>query len=789
MGLTTMNRLHKRLSFSIPPLYFHSSAPPPPSHQTNHLTNLIDQFLSSFSIDIKTLVKYHSFIITSGNPNNIFITSKLISLYSSLNKPNVSSQVFNSFNGYKDTFLWNSIIKSHFSDGDYKNTLEHFSKMHFSSILPNPFTIPMIVTACAELSDIEFGRIIHCFGLKFGLLRYYVAIGSSFVYMYCKCNELGDAENMFDEMTVRDVVSWTALINGYVQNDEFEKGLDCFREMHKVGVGDGEKPNVRTIDGGMKACGNLGYVLSGRCIHGYMVKTGSGYSQFVKSSLLSMYSKCGTTEDAASSFLELDDKDLISMTTIIGVYAKKGRIRECLDLFWAMQKSEIDPDEIIISCIISGLGNSKKVSEGKAFHGMIIRRGFKLSKMVINSLISMYSKFGCLNIAENLFDRLFERDVDSWNHMISGYSKLGLETKCFELFREMQQLRVEANKDSLVLVLSSCSESALIGRSVHCYAIKNGKDANISVANSLVGMYGRCKNLTAANRLFRRVQKDIVTWNTLITAYTHSGHSNEAISLFEQMISADVKPNSVTLKTVLSACSHQAALEHGKRVHSYIKEMGLEFDLSLVTSLVDMYVKCGELQLSREIFDSMPKRDVISWNVMISGYGIHGDANAAVELFQQMEDSGARPNGLSFLAVLLACTHAGLVEAGKDIFSRMERYAIQPTLKHYACMVDLLGRAGYLHEAENLVLSMPIVPDGGVWGSLLGCCRTHNDVEMAERVAKRAIELDPKNDGYYILMANMLNSMGLWEKAEKVREDMNKKGVRKKAGWSAGEQW
>ncbi|KAI3958609.1 hypothetical protein MKW92_007744 [Papaver armeniacum] len=274
--------------------------------------------------------------------------------------------------------------------------------MHFSSILPNPSTIPMLVTASAELSDIESGRIIHCLGLK-------------------------------------DVVSWTALINGYVQNDEFEKGLDCFREMHKVGVGDGEKPNIRTIDGGLKACGNLGYVLSGRCLHGYMVKTGNGYSQFVKSSLLAMYSKCGTTEDAAISLLELDDKDLISMTTII------------------------DPDEIIISCILSGLG--------KAFHGMIIRRGFKVSKMVINSLISMYSKFGCLNIAGNLFDGLFERDVESWNHMRSGYSKLGLERKCFELFREMLQLRVEANKDSLVLVLSSCSESALIGRSVHCYAI------------------------------------------------------------------------------------------------------------------------------------------------------------------------------------------------------------------------------------------------------------------------------------------------------------------------------
>ncbi|OUZ99523.1 WD40 repeat [Macleaya cordata] len=775
------NYLQKRISSSFPLCFLSSST----SRQTNYLDCLIDHFFTNPISDIKTLFQSHSFIITTGHSSNIFIAAKLISLYSSFNKPNFSTQVFNAID-IKDTFLWNSIIKSHFSNGDYPNALEIFSKMHFSQILPNPFTIPMVVAACAELSSFKYGQSIHCVALELGFLTGNAAVGSSFVYMYSKCNDMRDAFKMFDEMTVRDVVSWTALVIGYVQNDEWENGLDCIRKMHESS-GYGENPNFRTIEGGLQACGNLGSLLSGRCLHGYAVKTGNGSSRLVQSSLLSMYAKCGNSEEAHVSFCEMEDKDLISWTTIIGVYARNECIGESLDLFWGMLVSEVDPDGIIISCILSGFGNSTRVNEGKAFHGMIIRRDFKLDQMVRNSLMSMYCKFGCLDLAEKLFDRLCEWDTESWNHMISGYSRLGLETKCLELFREMQHLRVEADVDSLVLVLSSCSQLVAmhLGRSVHCFVIKNGKGDNISISNSLVGMYGKCRNLTIARKLFCRVEKDIVTWNTLISAYTHNGHSSEALALFDQMVSADIKPNSVTLKIFLSACSHLAALEHGKRVHTYIKEMGLECDLSLVTALIDMYVKCGQLQLSREIFDMMPERDVISWNVMISGYGIHGDAKAAVELFQQMEELGVRPNGLSFLAVVSACAHAGLVKEGKYLFYRMKDYSIIPTLKHYACMVDLLGRAGNLREAEDLVQSMPIAPDGGVWGALLGSCKIHNNVEMGERVAKRAIESDPENDGYYIMMTNMYSSMGMWEKAEKMRGEMKKRGVRKRAGWSA----
>ncbi|KAF8411447.1 hypothetical protein HHK36_003998 [Tetracentron sinense] len=772
MLILKSNYLHRRISFSRP-LSFHSSSTS--NKKTNYINRHLDLFLSNPISDTQSLLQSHAYIITSGNANNIFIAAKLISLYASFSKSSFSTQVFRLIH-HKDTFLWNSIIKSHFSNGEYPQALEFYLQMRVSEILPNHFTIPMAISTCTELSCLKQGKNIHGVTLKFGLFGGNSAVGSSFVHMYCKCGEMEDASHMFDEIPVRDVVSWTTLVIGYVQNDASDKGLDCLREMHKSGE-DGERPNFRTVEGGLQACGNLGALLKGRCLHGFAVKTGIGCSEAVKSLLLSMYSKCGTAEEAHLTFYEVPNKDLISWTVIIGVYARVGSIAECVDLFSEMQVAGIDPDGIVISCMFSGFGNSMRVSEGKAFHGLIIRRHFKFDQLVFNALVSMYCKFGCLDIMEMLFARVHELDAESWNLMVFGYGKKGLEAKCIELFREMQLLGMKSDSNSLVSVICSCSQLVAIhlGRSVHCYVIKTQMYEDVSIANSLLGMYGKCGNLTTARRLFRRMHRDIVTWNTLISSYTHNGYSAEALSLFDRMILGDLKPNLATLTTILSACSHLAALEHGERVHSYIKG-GYECTLSLSTALVDMYAKCGQLGISREIFILMPEKDVISWNVMISGYGMHGDAKSAMEFFQQMEKSNVKPNGLTFLAALSACTHAGLVEEGKYLFGRMKDYSVVPTLKHYACMVDLLGRSGNLHEAEAMILSMPIVPDGGVWGALLSACRIHNDIKMAERIAKQAIESDPENDGYYVMISNMYSSTGRWDEAERMREMMKKRG-------------
>lgn len=647
----------------------------------------------------------------------------------------------------------------------------------------------MVVAACAELPSPQLGQTLHGVSLKLSIFTGNSAVGSSLVYLYGKSGRLDDAHQVFLEMPIRDVVAWTALIVSYVQNGDSEMGLNCLCEMHRSGEGVEKRPNFRTLEGGLQACGNLDALSEGRCLHGFSLKAGILSCSSIQSSLLTMYSKCGCVDQSHIAFCELPDKDLLSWTALVGVYARNGLLFKCVKLFREMQVSGVDPDGIVISCLVMGLAKFAIVKEGKAFHGLIIKTCLELDASVTNSLLSMYCKFECLYVAEKIFNRMSEWDMGSWNYMISGYGKIGLEGKCIDLFREMQLVGLEADSNSLVAVISSCSQllAMHLGRSVHCHVIKTIVDEDVSILNSLIGLYGRCGNLHGARRIFRRMHRDIVTWNTLIAAYAHSGHSSETLSLFDQMLLEEMKPNSATLVSVLSACSQLAAQNHGERIHNYIKEMGYECDVSLNTALVDVYAKCGQLGIAREIFDAMPERDVISWNVMISGYGIHGNATDAVGIFRQMEESGVSPNAVTFLAALSACSHVGLVEEGRHLFGMMKDYSIVPSLKHYACMVDLLGRSGNLNEAEAMILTMPVAPDGGIWGALLGACKIHGNVEMGERVARQAFESDPENDGYYILMSNMYSSVGRWEDAEQVRGMMKKRGARKRAGWSAME--
>lgn len=658
--------------------------------------------------------------------------------------------------------------------------------MRLSYTLPTLFTFPMVVASCAELLLLKNGMEVHGLVAKLGFINAgNSAVGSSFIYFYSMCGCMDDAGYVFVEMPMRDVVAWTALVIGYVRNDESEKGMERLCEMHKVG-GDGERPNSRTLEGGFQACGNLGALLEGKCLHGLAVKTVTGCTNAVQSSVLSMYTKCGTSEEAYLSFCEVDHKDLISWTSIIGIYSRFGHISKCLALFWQMQVTGIYPDGIVISCLLSGFGNLTRVTEGKVFHAIIFRRNYIIDQMVSNALLSMYCRFGLFSIAEKLFDTVRDRDKEPWNIMVLEYSKVGLESKCLELFTEMQHLGIEFDSNSLASVISSCSRlgATYLGRSLHCYVVKCLMHENVSVANSLIDMYGKTGNSVLAWKIFSRTRKDPVTWNTMISSYTHSGHSSEALGLFDKMVSEGFKPNVTTLVTMLSACSHVASLEKGEQIHSYIMEGGFEFDISLSTALVDMYAKCGQLDKARNFFDAMEAKDVISWNVMISGYGMHGDAESALEIFEQMEQSNVKPNELTFLAVLSACTHAGLVDKGKCFFDRMGDYALSPNLKHYSCIVDLFGRSGNLHEAENLVLSMPIAPDGGIWGSLLSACKIHNNAEFGIRVAKHAIEADPGNEGYYVMIAELYISLGRWEEAENVRVKMKEIGVKTRAGWS-----
>lgn len=632
---------------------------------------------------------------------------------------------------------------------------------------------------------LDYGKNVHGLAAKLGLFADDCAVGASFVSFYSRCGQMNDASYVFDEIPVRDVVAWTALVIGYVHNGESERGLSCLREMHRIGEVD-VKPNFRTLEGGFQACGNLGALLEGRCLHGLVLKNGIGCSEVMQSSLLSMYCKCGTPQEAYQSFCEVINKDVFSWTSVIGVFARFGLMTECIRFFWEMQENQIYPDGIVIGCILSGFSNSMNLSEAKAFHGLVIRRHYVFDEIVHNTLLFMYCKFGMLSLAEKLFNRS-QQSKGCWNSMVFGYGRIGKNMKSIELFREMQHLGIPFESNSLVSAIASCTQlgATNIGRSIHCNVIKSFMDDNVSVANSLIYMYGKCGKLAFAWRIFDSIERDVISWNSLISSQVHAGHHEEAINLFDRMVMEDQKPNTATTVVVLSACSHLASLEKGVKIHHYLNERGFKLNLPLGTALVDMYAKCGQLEKSRQVFDSMEEKDVICWNVMISGYGMNGNAESAVEIFQQMEKSNVKPNEITFLALLSACAHAGLVEEGKYLFARMQSKGVKPNLKHYTCMVDLLGRSGNLQEAEALVLSMPITPDGGIWGALLSACKTHNQIEMGIRIAQYAVDSDPENDGYYIMMTNLYSSVGRWEEAENVRKMMKERcSIGKKAGWS-----
>ncbi|CAA7020528.1 unnamed protein product [Microthlaspi erraticum] len=753
-------------------------------------SSYIDRILCDQVSSLESLRKHNALIITGGNSENIFVASKLISSYASFKKPNLSSRVFDLVSG-RDVFLWNSIIKAHFSNGDYSRALGFFFSMLLSGQSPDHFTAPMVVSACAELSWYDVGTFVHGLVLKDGGFERNCAVGSSFVYFYSKCGNLEDACKVFDEMPERDVVAWTAVISGHVQNGERERGLEYLCKMHSVGSDD-EKPNPRTLECGFQACANLGALKEGRCIHGFAVKFGlASSSKIFQSSVFSLYSKCGNPAEAYLSFRELgDEEDMYSWTSIIASLARSGKMEQSFDMFWEMQKKGIKPDGVVISCLINELGKMMLVAQGKAFHGFVIRHCFSLDGTVCNSLLSMYCKFELLSVAEKLFCRIREDgSKEAWNIMVKGYGKMKCDVKCIELFKKIHNLGIEIDSASLASVISSCSHigAVLLGKSLHCYVVKTSFDLTTSVVNSLIDLYGKMGDLSVAWRIFCEADKNnIVTWNAMIASYVHCEQPEKATALFDRMISEkNIKPSSITLVTVLMACANTGALERGQMIHRYVTETEHEMNLSLTTALIDMYAKCGQLEKSRELFNAADQKDTVCWNVMISGYGMHGDVESAIELFDQMEESDVKPTGATFLALLSACTHAGLVEQGKNLLLKMtHEYEVKPNLKHYSCLVDLLSRSGNLQEAETVVTSMPFSPDGVIWGTLLSSCVTHEEFEMGIRMAERAVASDPQNDGYYVMLANMYSAAGKWEDAERAREMMRESGVEKKAGHS-----
>ncbi len=377
-------------------------------------------------------------------------------------------------------------------------------------------------------------------------------------------------------------------------------------------------------------------------------------------------------------------------------------------------------------------------------------------------------------------------DSFTWNRRLARYVAAGRPEKTLELFREMQQKGMTPDRFTFVPVLNACASLRALeeGRQVHAQLIQTGCEADVFVGTSLVDMYAKCGRMEDAARVFNNMpSRAVVSWNAMILGHVRCAQGQKALVLFQQMQEKGVRPDSVTYVGVLNACASVVALEEGRCTHKQIIQNGWDSNVFVATSLVDMYAKCGSMKDAWRVFNKMPSRDVGSWNAMLGGCAMHGHGKEALQLFGRMGEEGVQPNDITFVCLLSACSHAGLVDEGMDCYASMTTvHMISPKLEHYTCIVDLLGRAGRLQEAENMIMMMPGKPYVAAYKALLGACRIHGNMEMGERIAKIILQLEPKNAAGYVMLSNIYASAGKRHLADKVEQQRTEIGAKKQTG-------
>eukprot|EP01018_Ginkgo_biloba_P025618 Gb_32099 [translate_table: standard] len=607
---------------------------------------------------------------------------------------------------------------------------------------------------------------------------------NSMIGGYVKYGSIEDARQLFEKMIERDAVSWTVIIGGYAQIGEVEEALKLFCQMQLAGV----KPDQVTFAGVLCACSYLTTSQQSKQIQAQIIKTGYDSNPLVWNTLVDTYAKCGDIEGARQIFDKMPGRDGVTFNAMIAGYARNGHCEEALELYSQMCRAGMKPTQFTFAGVLSACASLINLEQGKQIHGYVIRSGFELNVFVGNALIDTYAKCGSVNDARGFFDKMPERDGVSWNVMITGHAWHGQVEESLNLFVRLQRAGLSRSDFPFSSILSACASMLAfqLGKQVHTQIITTGVESNVHVGNALVDMYAKCRSLEDARQMFdQKPKQNTISWTSIIAGYSQAGYGEEALKLFSRMQWTAVHPDEATFASVLKACASLAALKQGKQIHTYMIRTGQELSIFAGSALLDMYAKCGSIDDAGQVFNEMPERNLVSWNAMISAYAQNGHSKEALQLFEHMLQAGTKPDYVSLICVLAACSHGGLVEKGYGYFHGMHQYhGITPRAEHYSCMIDLLARAGRLDEAEDIINNMPFEPDAIMWMALLGACRIHRNVELGKRAAESLFELEPQDAAPYVLMSNIYAAAGKWNDAAKVKKLMKDRGVKKEPGYS-----
>ncbi|KAK9068823.1 hypothetical protein SSX86_012939 [Deinandra increscens subsp. villosa] len=475
---------------------------------------------------------------------------------------------------------------------------------------------------------------------------------------------------------------------------------------------------------------------------------------------------------------------------LIQTLCNKGHIKQALQAL----TQEPNPTQRTYELLILSCAIANSLSDAIEVNQRLIDDGFDQDPFLATKLIDMYSELGSIEYARKVFDEMPNRTIYVYNAFFQALTLANHGLDVFDLVYAMNTSGIKPDRFTYTYVLKACvaSDSSVSllpkGKEIHAHVLRHGFGVNVHIMTTLVDMYARFGCVSKSGYVFNQMtSKNVVSWSAMIACYAKNGRPFDALRLFGEMMLEvdDSTPNSVTMVSVLQACGALGAIEQGKLLHGYILRRGLDSVLPVLASLITMYARCGDLEVGRRVFDQMARRDVVSWNAMISSYGMNGFGEKAIEVYNEMVSNKIAPSPITFVSVLGACSHSGLVDEGKNLFESITRdHNMRLTVEHYACMVDLLGRANRLHEAAKIIQDMRIEPGPKVWGSLLGSCRIHCNVELAERASKRLFELEPTNAGNYVLLAEIYAEARLWEEVVKVKKLLQTQGLQKKPGCS-----
>ncbi|XP_075090591.1 pentatricopeptide repeat-containing protein At3g50420-like [Nicotiana tabacum] len=645
----------------------------------------------------------------------------------------------------------------------------------------------LLLNKCASITSATKARQLHALILtSIPATSKSPYVFNNILSMYARCGSIKDSHVLFDKMPERNIVSFNALISAYSRKPHLAHlAFRLFAELQSENL----RPNGLTFTSLLHACSGLKNQVLGSVLHSQCIKFGFLYDVCVQTSILGMYSSCGFLDCAEKVFCSMQDKDSVAWNTIFFGYLENGRTMEGLQLFDSMLTARVNPTNFTYTTLLSACSRLRDGLAGEATHVKVIVSGIAPDLPLYNALLDMYFSCGDNDAALKVFGKIKKPDLVSWNSMISGYANNGdgeMAMTMFVQFRQSSLFTPDEYTFAAAISATRAFPAADYGKPLHGQVEKMGLGQSVYIASTLISMYFYNEEVESAQRIFISIlEKDVVLWTEMIAGHCTKGNAESSIRFFHGLLQEDHKVDEFTLSSALSVCAEAASMKQGEMIHSLAIKTGYIAEMTVCGSLVDMYAKIGNLAAAELTFSCVTTPNLKCWNSILGGYGYHGKAEDAFKVFNDILQHGLKPDPVTFISLLAACSHCGLVNQGIFFWNYMKGIGLKPSLKHYSCMITLLSRAGLLEEAENVTMESPFGDEClQLWKILLSSCVSKGNWSIGIRVAKQILRMDAEDNASNVLLSNFFASTGRWDGVSDIRRKIRELMLEKDPGLS-----